>query len=94
MAKILVERYIIESNISPPDIKEIYREYVVIIDIILITLVGVLSIQMLSTATLRAFRNLANLLPALKGEAFGCNPDLVLQKINESLSKNFWRKKF
>ena len=58
MARILVERYVIESNIFPSNIKEIYREYVVIIDIILITLVGVLSIQMLSTATLRAFRNL------------------------------------
>jgi len=68
IAKILVERYIIGTNIFPPNIKEIYREYVVIIDIILITLVGVLSIQMLSTATLRAFRNLADLLPALKGE--------------------------
>jgi hypothetical protein len=35
-----------------------------------------------------------DLLSALKGEAFGCNPDLVLQKINESLSKNFGEKSF
>jgi hypothetical protein len=56
--------------------------------------VGVLSIQMLSTAALRAFRNLAHFLPALKSEGFGCNPDLALQKIYESLSKNFWRKSF